>query len=726
MAHLRVLLHGQLITELQLQSGQEYFAGRAAESQIKLMSERGISRQHLKFSEVNGRWQVKLLSKYGDITSQNQNSKELTLAGDMSFSIAPYEFHFNDGSANVAAANSSPVPIEAQAPESASSDTQASAKVSTNTMTEAIIQGATVPYDKEVALTLEGQSSVPKTDPTYQVNQAPLPFVTNQESDSEAPVDSQTKSGTKSISGRTMISPSPNLTPYLRIVNNKTKTEEVLKLEGNLWSVGRNPTCEIALNDTAISRKHFDISRTEKGFYVIDHGSSNGTRINGDKIIPADPHPLASSDVITVRHIEIILEIRDSNYDNRKLVAPMKFDDDSNFTSAADGGNGESGGNQLQLRGDSDQPVVLRVPRSSRNGSNSNGNASNKGIRVAIGLMVILLLYGLLSGPSKPKANQTDQSSKVSGDANIKPLTHDQEQQVSDIYNLAKSYYLQKKYVLCLSQFEKLNTLVPFYKDSKQVENYCQQGKELEQIDADRERKEREKQEVENRIKAVIDDCRAKAATLKTSADMSICLQSALELDPQNAAVNDLVMQMKVKEDQAQSEAQKAADFNHRKKEGQDLFDRAMKAQKAGDLKRALADYQRFLHGKYPGLNQKEDQATRNLASVKKGLSDQLNQALGGCQSALDKGDARAAVLSCDRVLRDNPNEAKARELRDRALSQLKREMKSIYEDSVLEESLGNIDAAKEKWSKIVDKSIPEDEYYKKAKSKLRKYGIGM
>jgi tetratricopeptide (TPR) repeat protein len=178
--------------------------------------------------------------------------------------------------------------------------------------------------------------------------------------------------------------------------------------------------------------------------------------------------------------------------------------------------------------------------------------------------------------------------------------------------------------------------------------------------------------------------------------------------------------------DEAQNEAKRQVDFARRKKEGQDLFERAMRAQKSGELKKALAEYQHFLRGNYPDLKPRESEAQRNVASIKRNLAEQFSRSLSLCQSALDKGDARNAVLACDRVLRENPDETRARELREKAASQLRREMKSIYEDSVLEESLGNIESAKEKWSKIVEKSIPDDEYYKKAKSKLRKYGIGM
>ncbi len=52
--------------------------------------------------------------------------------------------------------------------------------------------------------------------------------------------------------------------------------------------------------------------------------------------------------------------------------------------------------------------------------------------------------------------------------------------------------------------------------------------------------------------------------------------------------------------------------------------------------------------------------------------------------------------------------------------------MKAIYEDSVLEESLGNVDSAKEKWKKIMKEDLETDDYFKKSKVLLRKYGDEM
>lgn len=61
--------------------------------------------------------------------------------------------------------------------------------------------------------------------------------------------------------------------------------------------------------------------------------------------------------------------------------------------------------------------------------------------------------------------------------------------------------------------------------------------------------------------------------------------------------------------------------------------------------------------------------------------------------------------------------------MRSHSIEEMRKELKSIYEDSVLEESMGNVDGAKEKWKQIMDKSVPGDEYYNRAKRNTDKYG---
>lgn len=49
---------------------------------------------------------------------------------------------------------------------------------------------------------------------------------------------------------------------------------------GERTSIGRNPECEIFLDDITVSRDHAVLLRKDDGYYVKDNGSLNGTYVN--------------------------------------------------------------------------------------------------------------------------------------------------------------------------------------------------------------------------------------------------------------------------------------------------------------------------------------------------------------------------------------------------------------------------------------------------------------
>lgn len=61
--------------------------------------------------------------------------------------------------------------------------------------------------------------------------------------------------------------------------------------------VGRSPECDLALDDDAISRRHFELIRGPKGTLLRDLGSGNGTKVNGQKVTE---HPLEHGDEISI------------------------------------------------------------------------------------------------------------------------------------------------------------------------------------------------------------------------------------------------------------------------------------------------------------------------------------------------------------------------------------------------------------------------------------------
>ena len=59
------------------------------------------------------------------------------------------------------------------------------------------------------------------------------------------------------------------------------ETGEQITIGDSAFSVGRLPTCSLILSDENVSRNHATIQRVPGGWTLTDHGSTNGTTVNG-------------------------------------------------------------------------------------------------------------------------------------------------------------------------------------------------------------------------------------------------------------------------------------------------------------------------------------------------------------------------------------------------------------------------------------------------------------
>jgi pSer/pThr/pTyr-binding forkhead associated (FHA) protein len=61
-------------------------------------------------------------------------------------------------------------------------------------------------------------------------------------------------------------------------------------LEGESLTVGRDETADIRVDEPLVSRAHARIERQDEGFRVVDLGSTNLTRVNGEVVKERELH----------------------------------------------------------------------------------------------------------------------------------------------------------------------------------------------------------------------------------------------------------------------------------------------------------------------------------------------------------------------------------------------------------------------------------------------------
>jgi hypothetical protein len=69
--------------------------------------------------------------------------------------------------------------------------------------------------------------------------------------------------------------------------------------------IGRLPECDVALNDPNVSRRHAEIVRENGEIVIRDLGSTNGIRVNGDRVQTAK---LGDGDEVTIGASRLVIE----------------------------------------------------------------------------------------------------------------------------------------------------------------------------------------------------------------------------------------------------------------------------------------------------------------------------------------------------------------------------------------------------------------------------------
>lgn len=89
---------------------------------------------------------------------------------------------------------------------------------------------------------------------------------------------------------------------------------KVFELTGEEITVGRDPSNTISIKDTQVSRKHARLQAQPGGFVIEDLGSTNGTFVNGQRLI--GPHLLKPGElVLFAENVSVLYEERTPDQD---------------------------------------------------------------------------------------------------------------------------------------------------------------------------------------------------------------------------------------------------------------------------------------------------------------------------------------------------------------------------------------------------------------------------
>ena len=497
--------------------------------------------------------------------------------------------------------------------------------------------------------------------------------------------------------------------PYLRVLDASGRPVQVLKLEGENWIAGRDPSCALFIDNAKFSRQHFEISKQDSQYFVRDLESSNGTSLNGQTLSSTDWTPLRSSDVLRVVDWQLVFELRDPSFQERVNSADQEW---LNLPVVSSEGF------------PTDFVVAESRPHSTKASAKwdiKNLNKEQKKLVLYGGIGAVVLIFALMfSGESPPPPTQSPAGKEMSAFDKLSP---EQKTYVQQSHQLAQRLVMQGKYELARQELIKIHQLVPKYEDSKQLEEMTESAiktvRERELLEA----KERERLEAEAKVLAQAKLCEQKMNSSTTQADLEACLGSVLSLAPDHPELQRLRGLV----DKAETERNMREAMRIEKQEQiarlRALFQKAVKLEESGQLPDARKAYSQVAQSELPdpgGLKaQAQAKVAEMVAAQKKREGELAQQAEGFVQ----KNKLKEAILAYQELNKLSPGNSAVEEKLSAVQKEHRKLMQNLYQEAVLEESIGEVPAAQAKWKKVLEQSYPEEEYYQKSQSKLRKYG---
>lgn len=526
---------------------------------------------------------------------------------------------------------------------------------------------------------------------------------------------------------RTLIGVAPT-TAYIKILDAQNEVQEMIRLEGgDSWAAGRDTGCDIQIRDQRVSRRQFEIRRTGAQYVIVDLGSVNGTLLNGTPVSATEPAPLKSGDAISVLTNYLYFELHDSNYQNRlemvraeppRVLMPMSPTDSLPMAYQPP---------LAQEMVSYQTPLGVAEPAPSTRRFDFQKNRP----KVIGGAVLLLVLVYIFAGGDKTEGPGNPSAVVVPGSPQeaFAKLQPEQQALVRQRYKDAKNLYMQGKYQLAQDEIVKIQGVVPDYEDIKEIERLSKEAIFIQEQQRRQEQVEQAKLEMEEKIQKQTEICQSQINPSITMAQMDDCLSSVMEFNPEHPRILNLKSQVDSILAQQETKAAERAAYQSQVARLRGIYEKAQKVHRTGRPMDAITAYQKVLGADLPDPNGLKSQSQRNIASLRQLMNSKTASLQAEAEKYYQAQNLKGAILSLRKARVLDPDNQELTEKIELYTVELRKNMMTIYQEGILEESFGNVEGgeskagAKDKWRKILELDIPDGEYYKKAYIKLKKYG---
>lgn len=95
------------------------------------------------------------------------------------------------------------------------------------------------------------------------------------------------------------------------VINPTSAAKKEIPLVSRVISIGRDPSNDLVLSDSMVSRRHAILEQRDDQYILRDNNSSNGTMVNGDRV--DHEKPLRDGDLVAIGSSRLLFQLDDTS-----------------------------------------------------------------------------------------------------------------------------------------------------------------------------------------------------------------------------------------------------------------------------------------------------------------------------------------------------------------------------------------------------------------------------
>lgn len=692
-----------------LESDLTFYIGRSADCHVHL-DDKQISREHAEINYSNGKWSIKQLSPFSNVIVNGSSCEDTELFSGDIIKIGPFVMNVN---------------IEALGPGSEKEFEKNEEGDSEKIAEEVSEEQSESDEDDTVALGADDSFDNENSEETLDENfEAPDEEVFGDEEGEEGGEYEVEAFGgdADDVGDRTQV-----IQTFSKIeleIFGEFAPYEKYTLDDAEVLIGRDPEkCNIVLNDQEVSSVHASINKNNIVCILEDLDSGNGTLLNGERInksvLTNNDEIVIGGTTFTVKVISDFLDEEESRLmpveENQVIEVEEIVEVDADFVDGDFDDSGEGGGSQKT-------GLVADL----KNFKNLPPERRKKIIYIGVGLILLLLFLmdtdtkKKTVKKAKAKTNRIGSDKKKKIKEELAKLTDSEIEFVESRYLLAKELMRVGKFRELIEQINKIHSLVPEFKQSKQL---LEQGKvELAKLEEE-ERKMRAEIASKKRlakVKILVDQAKESIQANQVIRARSL-FSEILALDPENFDVPILKAKIEAYERKIDKENMLKEQAKAERQREEALLAPGKSYYINKEWYKAILKLKGFVKK----TNIDDDlmkEGVRMFSESKANLANIIDPLLGKARSLKEGQDLKGAYESFSEALKYDPSNIEALDESSEINERLSNRSRKIYREAIIAESLSLFEDAKEKFQEVQQVSPSDSEYYKKASKKLKDY----